>query len=144
MGKWSMIVESANTYSPDPQRKAARMRMERTVYWQAGVLIATDYLVNSGGVIYAAQEKAIQTPERLLIPKRTRGNRRAVDQWLHEHKSEFEILAEKRKIAGEKKVKEVIGRNMKELTDFLVKNPDMLPCDAAEKISIHAISLSLM
>lgn len=140
MGKWSMIVESANTYSPDPERKAARARMERVVYWQAGVLIATDYLVNSGGVIYAAQEKSIPTPEKLLVPKRIRGNRRAVDQWLKEHKSEFEILAEKRKKEGEKKVRKVISQNMRELVDILVKDPDMLPCEAAEKISIYRMT----
>jgi glutamate dehydrogenase (NAD(P)+) len=29
MGSWSLIVEGANTYSPDPSRKAARTRMER-------------------------------------------------------------------------------------------------------------------
>ena len=61
MGDWTLIVEGANTYSPAPERKAARRRMERTVYWQKGVLIATDFLVNSGGVIFAAQEQLIQT-----------------------------------------------------------------------------------
>jgi len=49
MGNWSLIVEGANTYSPDPVRKMARARMEREVYREQGVLIATDYLVNSGG-----------------------------------------------------------------------------------------------
>jgi glutamate dehydrogenase (NAD(P)+) len=51
MGHWSVIVEGANPYSPDPERRAARARLERVVYRQQGVLIATDYLVNSGGVI---------------------------------------------------------------------------------------------
>nr|MBP7691296.1 Glu/Leu/Phe/Val dehydrogenase [Anaerolineales bacterium] len=55
MGRWRLSVEGANTYSPDPARQAARARMERAVYRQRGVLIATDYLVNSGGVIFAAQ-----------------------------------------------------------------------------------------
>jgi len=57
MGRWSVIVEGANTYSPDPDRKVCRARMERAVYRQRGVLIATDYLINSGGVIFAAQER---------------------------------------------------------------------------------------
>jgi valine dehydrogenase (NAD+) len=30
--------------------------MERMVYWQRGTLIATDFLVNSGGVIQVADE----------------------------------------------------------------------------------------
>ncbi len=38
MGRWSMIVEGANTYSPDPKRKAARRRMERKVYQERGTL----------------------------------------------------------------------------------------------------------
>jgi glutamate dehydrogenase (NAD(P)+) len=62
IGHWNLIVEGANTYSPDPERKAARSRMERAVYRQRGVLIATDYLVNSGGVIFAAQEQSGSPP----------------------------------------------------------------------------------
>ena len=140
MGKWAMIVEGANTYSPDPARKAARARMERAVYWQRGVLIATDYLVNSGGVIYAAQERNIRTPKKLLVPVEVRGDRKAVDQWLADHKADFEALAEKRREAGEAKVKEVISRNMKELVDLLVGDPDMLPSEAAERISVSRIT----
>jgi glutamate dehydrogenase (NAD(P)+) len=45
MGEWSLIIEGANTYSPDPNRKAARTRMERAVYRRKGVMIANDYLV---------------------------------------------------------------------------------------------------
>ena len=82
MGSWSVIVEGANTYSPDPERKAARARMERTVYRQRGTLIATDYLVNSGGVIFAAQEHLIKTPTHLRIPDAALGDRNAVNQWL--------------------------------------------------------------
>jgi glutamate dehydrogenase/leucine dehydrogenase len=70
MGDWTLIVEGANTYSPDPARKAARSRMERSVYWQKGVLIATDFLVNSGGVIFAAQEQLLKSPPHLQIPQR--------------------------------------------------------------------------
>jgi glutamate dehydrogenase (NAD(P)+) len=62
MGSWSLIVEGANTYSPDPNRKASRIRMEQEVYRQKGVMIANDYLVNSGGVIFAAQEHRYRRP----------------------------------------------------------------------------------
>jgi len=142
MGTWRMIVEGANTYSPDPARKARRARMERAVYWQKGVLIATDYLVNSGGVIFAAQEHMIKTPHHLRIPEAMLGNREAVEQWLADHREEFAELAERRRQAGEKLRDEVIHRNMKELIDHLVADPDMLPCEAAEKISISRIASS--
>jgi len=142
MGRWTMIVEGANTYSPDPARKAARARMERAVYWQAGVLIATDYLVNSGGVIYAAQEHMIKTPDHLRIPDEMLGDREAVDRWLVEHQADLAALAEKRRTAGEAKRDEVIRRNMKELVDRLVADPDMLPCEAAEQISVSRIASS--
>ena len=82
MGRWTLSVEGANTYSPDPARKTARARMERAVYRQRGVFIATDYLVNSGGVIFAAQEQLIKTPEHLSVPDALLGDRDAVDRWV--------------------------------------------------------------
>lgn len=142
MGNWAMIVEGANTYSPDPVRKAARARMERAVYWQKGVLIATDFLVNSGGVIFAAQEKLVKTPEHLRLPKEVLGDREGVDRWLAEHRVELAALAEERLKAGEAKRNEVIRRNMKELIDHLIADPDMLPCEAAEKIGVARIASS--
>lgn len=142
MGDWSLIVEGANTYSPDPARKAARSRMERNVYWQKGVLIATDFLVNSGGVIFAAQEHLIKAPPHLQIPEEMLGNRQAVDGWLSEHSEEFAALAEQRRIAGEKQVREVVRCNMQELVDLLVSDPDILPCEAAEAIAIGRIASS--
>jgi glutamate dehydrogenase (NAD(P)+) len=142
MGKWAMIVEGANTYSPDPARKAARARMERAVYWQAGVLIATDYLVNSGGVIFAAQERMIRTPDHLRIPQAMLRDCAAVEGWLADHHADFETLAEQRRVAGEAKRDEVIRRNMKELIDRLIADPDLLPCEAAEGISISRIASS--
>jgi glutamate dehydrogenase (NAD(P)+) len=142
MGRWSMIVEGANTYSPDPARRAARARMERTVYWQKGVLIATDFLVNSGGVILAAQEQLVRTPDHLRIPKEMLGDRTAVNRWLADHQDDFAALAEKRRLVGQAKLKEVIRRNMKELIDLLVSDPDMLPCEAAERIGINRIASS--
>ncbi len=139
MGRWSLIVEGANTYSPDPNRKAARIRMEQIVYKEKGVMIANDYLVNSGGVIFAAQEKIISTPEHLHIPEKMLGNRDAVLSWLEEHKEEFAELSKKRLIAGEEYRKKVIHHNMIELVDILAANPDILPCIAAEKISLQRL-----
>jgi glutamate dehydrogenase (NAD(P)+) len=140
MGKWSVIVEGANTYSPDAARKAARARMERAVYRMQGVLIATDYLVNSGGVIFAAQERLIKTPDSLRIPKEMLGNRQVVEGWLAEHAGEFESLAERRRLAAEAYRDEVIHKNMHELIDLLVSDADMLPHEAAERISIRRIA----
>ncbi|MFN2278515.1 MAG: Glu/Leu/Phe/Val dehydrogenase dimerization domain-containing protein, partial [Candidatus Promineifilaceae bacterium] len=142
MGDWSLIVEGANTYSPDPRRKAARSRMERSVYWQKGVLIATDFLVNSGGVILAAQEHLIKAPAHLQIPQEMLGDRAAVDGWLDAHSEEFAALAEERRLAGEQQIREVVRRNMQELIELLVNDPDMLPCEAAEEIAIGRIASS--
>lgn len=140
MGDWSVVIEGANTYSPDPIRKAARTRMERAVYRERGVLISTDYLVNSGGVIFAAQEQLIKTPGDLRIPEDLLGNRKDVDKWLHKHADELAELAEKRRHAAEAMREEVIRRNMRELVDLLVSDTDMLPCEAAEKISVRRIA----
>jgi glutamate dehydrogenase (NAD(P)+) len=142
MGKWSVIIEGANTYSPDPARKAARARMERAVYRENGVLIATDYLVNSGGVIFAAQEHLIKTPAELRIPKHMLGDRQPVDRWLGENASGFDQLAEQRRAAAENYRDDVIRRNMRELVDLLITDADMLPYEAAERISIQRIASS--
>jgi glutamate dehydrogenase (NAD(P)+) len=142
MGDWGVIVEGANTYSPDTERKAARARMERAVYRQYGVMIATDYLVNSGGVIYAAQENLIKTPDHLRIPEQMLGDREAVDRWLQSHAGELDELAEKRRLAAKEYRNEVISRNMCELVDLLVSDADMLPCEAAELISVRRIASS--
>ncbi len=139
MGRWTMIVEGANTYSPDPRRKAARRRMERVVYQEHGTLIATDFLVNSGGVIFAAHELLIPTPDSLRIPHAMLGNREAVDKWLSDHAAELAALAEKRRVAAEKKRDDVIRENMKQLIDGLVADEDALPCQVAERISINRI-----
>jgi glutamate dehydrogenase (NAD(P)+) len=140
MGVWRLIIEGANTYSPDPDRKYARSRMEREVYRSKGILIVTDYLVNSGGVIFAAQEHLIRTPDHLRIPEGILGDIEAVNAWLDQHAQDFEQLAEKRLKAAEKARDEVIKRNMHELIDLLISDPDLLPCDAAESISIGRIA----
>jgi len=141
-GRWAMIVEGANTYSPDPVRRAARMRMERAVHWQRGTVIASDFLVNSGGVIFAAQEKVIKTPPSINIPPRLLGKPEAVEHWLAERREEFRRLAEQRLQAGTRQRDEVIRRNMKEQVDSLLADPDLLPVEAAEQISIRRIASS--
>lgn len=142
MGCWSVIVEGANTYSPDPNRKAARARMERVVYRQRGILIATDYLVNSGGVIFAAQEHLIKTPSHLRLPDEILGDPETVDHWLEKHATELKNLAKKRRLAAEAHREEVIRRNIRELVSLLLSDADMLPCEAAEKISVRRIATS--
>ncbi|MBN2147333.1 MAG: CBS domain-containing protein [Anaerolineales bacterium] len=140
MGRWQVIIEGANTYSPEPARRASRARMEREVYRRRGILIATDFLVNSGGVIFAAQEHLIPTPNQLQIPEDHLGNSQAVDDWLEQHAEDLAALAEKRRIAAEKARDEVIRHNMRELVDLLLKDADTLPCEAAEQISIQRIT----
>ncbi len=140
MGNWRIIVEGANTYSPNPARKAERRRMERYVYRDKGVLIATDYLVNSGGVIYAAHERIVPTPDHLLIPKELLGNSDAIENWLDKNKDDFAKLAEKRRKAAVKKLETVIRRNMEELIDGLCEDADSLPCEIAERISVQRIA----
>ncbi|MBY8990809.1 MAG: CBS domain-containing protein [Candidatus Lokiarchaeota archaeon] len=140
MGKWSLIVEGANTYSPDPNRKAARTRMEQIVYRERGVMIANDYLVNSGGVIFAAQEHIIKSPEHLQIPKEKLGDRKKVDKWLKDHSEEFTELSKQRLVAGEEYREDVIHHNMIELVNMLAANPDMLPSTAAERISLQRLT----
>ncbi len=140
MGRWRLIVEGANTYSPDPSRRAARARMERAVYRERGTLIATDYLVNSGGVIFAAQERLLKTPDALRIPQEMLGNREVVKGWLADHAADLQALAEQRRQAGQAYREEVIRRNMRELVDLLVHDADLLPCEAAERISVRRIA----
>lgn len=142
MGSWHVIIEGANTYSPALARKQARARMERAVYRERGILIATDYLVNSGGVIFAAQERLIKTPDDLRIPQEILGDTEAVDRWLRKHAHGLEELAERRRTAAIASRDEVIRRNMRELVDLLLSDADLLPCEAAEKISVRRIASS--
>ncbi len=140
MGSWSVIIEGANTYSPDPNRKAVRTRMERAVYRRRGVMIACDYLVNSGGVIFAAQEHIIPTPAHLRIPPGLLGNREAVETWLSENAAEFAALSEKRLAAGSEHREAAIRRNMTELIDLLAADTDLLPGQAAEYIALGRLA----
>lgn len=140
MGDWSVIVEGANTYSADPNEKAARKRMEQIVYRQNGTMIANDYLVNSGGVIFAAQEHMIKTPDHLQIPAKILGNPQAVDKWLKTHAAELARLSEERLEAGEAYREKVMRGNMIELIDLLASDEDLLPCGAAERISLQRLT----
>jgi len=140
MGKWAVIIEGANTYSPDPNRKAARIRMEQIVYREKRVMIANDYLVNSGGVIFAAQEHLVRTPDHLQIPEEMLGKPEAVEKWLKDHAKEFVELSKKRLTAGEEYRENVIHNNMIELVELLTAHPDMLPCTAAEQISLQRLT----
>jgi len=140
MGRWQIIVEGANTYSPNSGRKAERRRMERHVYRDSGTLIATDYLVNSGGVIYAAHERIIPTPQHLLLPRDCLGDEKKSNAWLIEHEQEFAALSEKRRRAAIAKLETVIRRNMEELIDGLCRDHDSLPCEIAEQISVTRIA----
>jgi len=140
IGRWYVIIEGANTYSPDPERKAFRSRMERAVYRNMGVMIASDYMVNSGGVIFAAQEQLIKTPDHLRFPNESMGDINAVEGWLEEHAAELSELADKRRSAAVSHRDEVIRRNIREMIDLLVSDADMLPNEAAERISIRRIA----
>jgi glutamate dehydrogenase/leucine dehydrogenase len=142
MGKWSVVVEGANTYSPAPEIKSRRLRMERAVYRDKGVLFIPDYLVNSGGVIFAAQERYIPTPEHLQIPQHYLGNKEKVEEWLDKNTNEFKKLSNKRAEAGIKMRDEEIRHNIIEFINLLSQDANMLPSDAAEKISISRIASS--
>jgi CBS domain-containing protein len=84
----------------------------------------------------------IPTPARLQIPPDRLGDPVAVDQWLAEHRSDFEELAERRRNAAVSKRNEVIKRNMKEFVDHLIGDVNLLPCEVAEKISVSRITSS--
>jgi len=140
MGAWRLSVEGANTYSAEPARRAARARMERAVYRERGVLLAADYLVNSGGVVFAAQERLIRTPKHLEIPAAMQGDQAAVERWLAGHAAELAALAAERRIAAEAAADAVIRRNMQELIELLLMDADRLPAEAAEQISVRRIT----
>ena len=140
MGSWSLIIEGANTYSPDPNRKASRIRMEQEVYRRKGVMIANDYLVNSGGVIFAAQEHLFPTPAHLQIPPQILGKSKAVDHWLADNATEFSEISTRRLESGVAYREKSIRRNMTELVDLLASDAELLPCRAAERISLNRLT----
>jgi glutamate dehydrogenase (NAD(P)+) len=141
MGEWSVIIEGANTYSPEPARKSSREKLERYVYRQRGILIATDYLVNSGGVIFAAQERQIKTPASLRIPNEFLGKPQEVNRWLKSHAVDLAELSDERRKAAEIYRDGVIRRNIHEMIERLLEEEDRLPCEVSERISIHRIAV---
>ena len=138
-GQFMIIVEAANTLSVEKERVEERHRMEKILFHKRGVFIATDYLVNSGGVIFAAYEKLLPTPKELDIPQNIRGQRDKVQQWLDEHQEKFEQLAEQRRKLAEQKRDRVIRENITMFISHLVKNPNLLPYQVAEQISLERI-----
>jgi CBS domain-containing protein len=61
---------------------------------------------------------------------------------LEKHADELQTLAEKRRLAANAHREEVIRRNIRELVDLLAVDADLLPCEAAEHISIRRIAAS--
>jgi len=135
IGRWRVIVEGANTYSAAQEKRAEKRSIERILYRERGTLIATDYLSNSGGVIYAAHEKLVPTPTELRFPARLRGNRAACERWLAERGEAFAELAERRRALAERKRDAVIERNITALIEGLSADRTQLPCDVAEGIA---------
>jgi len=60
---------------------------------------------------------------------------------MEEHAGELRELAERRRAAAEAHRDEVIRRNIRELLDLLVADPDLLPCEAAERLSVRRIAI---
>lgn len=135
IGRWRLIVEGANTYSAAEEKRSEKRSIERILYRERGTLIATDYLSNSGGVVYAAHEKLVPTPPELRFPASMRGDRSACERWLLEHEAAFARLAERRRRLAETKRDEVIERNMHALIEGLLADRTRLPCDVAEGIA---------
>ena len=135
MGGWRLIVEGANAYSPAPEARFRRATMETAVYVQRGVLILQDYLVNTGGVIFAAQQRLVLTPRELRIPGDRLGDAEAVAEWLGGHAVALRDLSERRAEAGEKWRREAISRNVHEEIDLPAAEPGLLPSAAAERLS---------
>jgi glutamate dehydrogenase/leucine dehydrogenase/CBS domain-containing protein len=135
IGRWQLIVEGANTYSAAREKRAEKRSIERILYRERGTLIATDYLTNSGGVIYAAHEKLVPTPPELRFPAHVRGDPEACERWLADHAEAFARLAERRRTLARARRDEVIERNMGQLVRGLVEDRTLLPCDVAEQIA---------
>jgi glutamate dehydrogenase (NAD(P)+) len=135
IGRWHLIVEGANTYSATQEKRSERRSIERILYRERGTFIATDYLTNSGGVIFAAHEKLVPTPRALQFPDRIRGDENACERWLADHADAFARLAAERRALAQRKRDQVIERNMAQLVQGLVSDRTALSCDVAEHIA---------
>ncbi|RMF91440.1 MAG: CBS domain-containing protein [Nitrospinota bacterium] len=138
VGRWRLIVEGANTYSSREEDRKAREALETALYKEQGTFLATDYLVNAGGVIFAAFEK-LEQADRCLPPRELLGNREAIEDFLQQHATEIAEIASARKQRAHEKLTSVIRQNIRELIEELTRNPDLLPCQAAEMISRRRI-----
>ena len=133
--KFKVVIEGANTYSSAKQARYARHRMEYQLFHERGVFIAPDFLVNSGGVIFAAHERIVRTPENLLPP--TGIPLSSFNAFVAEHKAEFESLASLRRETAEKHLHEIMWENVHQLVSRLLSDPDLCPQQAAEVIAME-------
>lgn len=138
-GTWDIIVEGANTYEINKEKRREKRQLEQILY-RRGTFLATDFLVNVGGVIFASYEKTVKTPKELQIPDYILGNREKVEEWLKKNKKEFKKLAKERRRKAEKKREESISKNIDMLVDILIDNDDVIPSQAAERIAIDRIT----
>ena len=135
IGRWHVIVEGANTLSTVAEKRAERRSIERILYRERGTFVATDYLSNSGGVIYAGHEKLVPTPAAIRFPDRILGDHDACERWLADHADQFVLLAEERRALAQAKRDQVIEQNMTLLIRDLVDDASLLPSDVAEAIA---------
>jgi glutamate dehydrogenase (NAD(P)+) len=135
IGRWHIIVEGANTLSTIPEKQAEKRSIERILYRERGTFVATDYLSNSGGVIYAGHEKLVPTPADIRLPADILGDHAACERWLARHAGRFAELAEERRVLARTKRDQVIRQNMTLLINDLVDDASLLPMDVAEGIA---------
>ena len=135
IGRWRIIVEGANTLSTTAEKQSERRSIERILYRERGTFVATDYLSNSGGVIYAGHEKLVPTPATVRFPDTILGDYEACERWLTDHAQAFACLAEERRALAQDKRNRVIEQNMMLLVEGLVDDASLLPSDVAEGIA---------
>ncbi len=135
IGRWHVIIEGANTLSTVAEKRLEQRSIERILYRERGTFIATDYLSNSGGVIYAGHEKLVPTPESIRFPDRILGDQVECERWLAEHADEFAELAEERRSLAQARRDQVIEQNMTLLVRDLGDDRALSPCDVAEAIA---------
>jgi glutamate dehydrogenase (NAD(P)+) len=135
IGQWHIIVEGANTLSTVPEKQAERRSVERILYRERGTFVATDYLSNSGGVIFAGHERLVPTPAEIRFPDHILGDHAACERWLGDHAGAFARLAEERRALAREKRDGVIEQNMTMLIEGLIDDASLLPSDVAETIA---------